>query len=95
MFSISKLWLASHTRSTVVLLDTGIFGTSREIYIEDTSDGTRTRTFSIGTRSFCVQQNHCVSRMRSQSQLRNYKHIMIKSIGCNLIFLQYIFTIPS
>ena len=29
------MWLSSHPRSTVVLLDTGTPGTSREIYSED------------------------------------------------------------
>ena len=33
---ISQLWLTSHPRSTLVLLDTGTPGTSREIYSEDT-----------------------------------------------------------
>ena len=32
IFIISQLWLTSHSRSTVVLLDTGTPGTSREIY---------------------------------------------------------------
>ena len=36
IFIISQLWLTSHPRSTVVLLDTGTPGTSREIYSEDT-----------------------------------------------------------
>ena len=31
------MWLTSHPRSTVVLLDTGTPGTSREIYSESTS----------------------------------------------------------
>ena len=35
MFIILQLWLISHPRSTVVLLDTGPPGTSREIYSED------------------------------------------------------------
>ena len=39
IFIISQLWLISHPRSTVVLLDTGTPGTSREIYSEDASDG--------------------------------------------------------
>ena len=43
MFIISQLWLTSHSRSTVVLMDTGTPGTSREIYSEDADDGTRTR----------------------------------------------------
>ena len=32
---IYQLWLISHPRGTVVLLDTGTPGTSREIYSED------------------------------------------------------------
>ena len=39
MFIISQLWLTSHPKSTVVLLDTGTPGTSREIYSEDANDG--------------------------------------------------------
>ena len=35
IFIISQLWLTSHPRSTVDLLDTGTPGTSREIYSED------------------------------------------------------------
>ena len=34
--------------------------------------------FSTGTRSSCVQCNHCTSRMRSQPQLGNDKHIMMQ-----------------
>ena len=34
--------------------------------------------FFTGTRSSCVQQNYCTSRMRSQPQLRNDKYIMIQ-----------------
>ena len=34
----SQLWLTSHPRSTVVLLNTGTHGTSREIYSEDADD---------------------------------------------------------
>ena len=47
---ISQLWLTSHTRSTVVLLDTGTPGTRREIFSEDADDGTRTRNPSITNR---------------------------------------------
>ena len=42
MFIISQLWLTSHSRSTVVPLDTGTPGTTREIYSEGADDGTRT-----------------------------------------------------
>ena len=51
IFMISQLWLTSHPRSTVVLLDTGTPGTSRDIYSEDANG----ETFSAGTRSSCVQ----------------------------------------
>ena len=40
MFIISQLWLTSHLRSTMVLLDTGTPGNSREIHIEDADDPT-------------------------------------------------------
>ena len=47
MFIISQLWLTSHPRSTVVLLDTGTPGTSRAIYSEDADDETRIRNPSV------------------------------------------------
>ena len=50
-FIISKLRLTSHPRSTVVLLDTGTPGTSKEIYSEDAEDGTRTRNPSVINRA--------------------------------------------
>ena len=37
---IAKLWLTSHPRSTVVLLDTGTHGTRRETFSEDANGGT-------------------------------------------------------
>ena len=43
IFIISQLWLTSHQRSIVVLLDTETPGTSREIYSEDADGETRTR----------------------------------------------------
>ena len=43
IFIISQLRLTSHPRSIVVLLDTEIPGTSREIYSEDIEGETRTR----------------------------------------------------
>ena len=69
IFIISQLWLTYHPRSTVILLDTGTPGTSREIFSEDADGETRTRgvasssltigilteSFSAGTRSSCVQ----------------------------------------
>ena len=47
IFIMSQLWLTSHPRSTLVLLDTGTPGTSREIYSEDADDGTRNRNPSV------------------------------------------------
>ena len=41
---------STNPRSTVVLLDTGTPGTSREIFSEDTNDGTRGRNPSITNR---------------------------------------------
>ena len=43
IFIISQLWLPSHPRSTMVLLDTGTPGTRRESYSEDADSETRTR----------------------------------------------------
>ena len=41
--SFPQLWSISHLRKTVVLLDIGSPGTSREIYSEDADGDTRTR----------------------------------------------------
>ena len=43
IFIISQLWLTSHPRIRVVLLDTETPGTRREIYSEDVDSETRTR----------------------------------------------------
>ena len=43
IFIIALLWLTSHPRSTVVLLDTETPGTSREIFSEDANGETQTR----------------------------------------------------
>ena len=40
---IGQLWLTSHPRSILVLLDTGTAGTSRDIFNEDADGETRTR----------------------------------------------------
>ena len=72
MFIISQLWLTSHLRSTVVLLDTGMPGTSREIYNEDANDGTRT----------------CNPLVLRQPPLRNDKHIMINKTHVELVILE-------
>ena len=50
MFIISQLWFTSHPRTTVVLLDTGTPGTSREIYSEDADGGTRTCNLPVVNR---------------------------------------------
>ena len=47
IFVISQLWLSSHPRSTMVLLDTGIPEASGEIHIEDADGKTRTRNTSV------------------------------------------------
>ena len=47
IFLISKLLLTSHSRSTVVLLDTDIPGTNRKILSEDAEADDRTRNFWI------------------------------------------------
>ena len=45
--------------------------------------GILTVNFSTGTRSSCVQLNHCTPRIRSQSHLRNDKYMMIKIKNIN------------
>ena len=40
--------------------------------------GILTENFSAGTRSSCVQWNHCTFRMRSQPQLSNDKYTMMQ-----------------
>ena len=41
LFIIAQLWLISHLKSTMVLLNTGTPGTSREIFSEDADGETR------------------------------------------------------
>ena len=63
IFIISQLWLTYHPRSTVVLLDTGTHGTSREIYsrmlmvrLEFASPGLQTQCSSqraVQLKSYC------------------------------------------
>ena len=47
IFIITQLCSTSHPRSTVVLLDTGTPGTSKEIYSEGADGGDRTRNPSV------------------------------------------------
>ena len=47
IFITAQLWLTSHQRGTVVLLDTGTPGTSREIFSEDADGDTRTQNPSV------------------------------------------------
>ena len=47
IFNIFQLWLTSHPRSTVVLLDTETPGTSREIESAHADNGTQTRNPSV------------------------------------------------
>ena len=53
---------------------------NREVVSSSLTIGIFTVNFSAGTRSSCVQQNHCTSRMRSQPQLRNDKWLNFKSV---------------
>ena len=58
------IWLTSHPRSTVVLLDTGTLGTSRETYSEDADGATRTGNPSVynrGVASSSLTIDKCVS----------------------------------
>ena len=50
LFIISQMWLTSHLRSTVVLLDTGTPETSGEIFSEDADGQSRTRSPSVTNR---------------------------------------------
>ena len=61
MFIMSQLWLTSHLRSTVVLLDTGTPSTSREIYSEIADDGTRTQNPSVINRVLQLLKTNYVS----------------------------------
>ena len=47
IFIISQLWLTSHPRSALVLLDTGTPGINRDIDSEDADGETRTRNSSV------------------------------------------------
>ena len=47
IFIVPQLWLTSHPRSTVILLETGTPGTSREIFSEDADGETQTHNPSV------------------------------------------------
>ena len=51
IFIISQMWLTTHPRSTVILLNIGTPGTSRKIYSEDADGETRTRNPSVINRA--------------------------------------------
>ena len=62
MFVISQLCLTSHPKRTVVLLNTGTRGTSREIYSEDADDSFPAiafELFSLKARSLGLQPRGC------------------------------------
>ena len=50
IFIIAQLWLTSHPRTTVVLLDTGTPGTSKETFSEDAEGEIRTLNPSVTNR---------------------------------------------
>ena len=59
IFMIAQLWLTSHQRSTVVLLDTGSPGTSREIFSEDANGRVSPSASSLKI-SLLVKRSSCV-----------------------------------
>ena len=59
IFIISQLCLTFHPRRSVVLLDTGIPGTSIEIYIEDADGETRNRNPTKGSSHWAKQLKSC------------------------------------
>ena len=64
IFIISQLWLTSHPRSTVVLLETGTLGTSREIYSkDDDSEELSLSSWCIASLSFPAIAFELVSSM--------------------------------
>ena len=83
IFVISQLWLTSHPRSTVVLLDTGTPGTSREIYSEDVDGETRTRTPGL--------QTQCSSHWAIQLKSYCWEGVeFIQLVYCIIIYLSFL-----
>ena len=83
IFIISQLWLTSHLRSRVVLLDTGTPGTSREIYSEDAEGETPTRNPWIT--SPVLQPLSYTAQSYSWEGLE-----FIKLVYCIIIYLSYL-----
>ena len=72
IFIISQLWLTSHPRSTVVLLDKGTPGTSRETYSEDADDGTVLSSQDLSTNN--IPNGFCtVNGQKNNSQFPDHK----------------------
>ena len=82
IFIIAQLWLTSHWRSTVVLLDTGTLGTctSREIFSEDANGETQTRNPSVTDKC----SSHYANKLKSYC----WEGVeFIKLVYCLIIYL--------
>ena len=84
IFIISQLWLTSHQRSIVVLLDTETPGTSREIYSEDADGETRTRNPGL--------QTQCSSHWATRAQKLLLGRSWVYPVG---VLHHYIFIISQ
>ena len=58
IFIIAELWLTYYPRNTVVPLDTGTPGTSREIFSEDADDETRISSSFLSSVQQCAKACH-------------------------------------
>ena len=83
-FIISQLWLTSHPRNTVVLLDTGTSGASREIFSEDADDRTRTRNPLI------TKQTECSSHWAVQLKSYCWEGVEFIQLVYCIIFLSFL-----
>ena len=74
---IAQLWLTSHPRSIVVLLDTGTAGTGRDIFNEDADGETRT-----GNPSQPIDSIHQLDKVNSFSAIAvDIVSLMARALG--------------
>ena len=75
IFITAQLWLTSHQRGTMVLLDTGTPGTSREIFSEDADGETslmRSEPQLSNDKCIMMQYTNWINSTLSQQQLLSF-----------------------
>ena len=88
VFIIAQLWLTSHSRSTVVLLDTGTPGTSREISSEDADGETQTQPLGYKPRALAIELTSSKAIAGKELSLSSWCHYQINLYQNWTIFIR-------